>query len=237
MSGDADGGSSLSTLGAACGWLYGFFGRLPSRSACLLLRKEWDTAFGYRLSSQVSSSKDNNAPCGAITKSVRSGTLLAPKEYPEKCRCSACSGPTRLAGRPGRRGRFSLACSSLRPSERIKQSVRLDGLTNAANRPPPLMGGRKYVHHAAAKAGPWQNLHHLNAPKALQQTPAPAPQGGLGAKPPLWNPVRGPRNVERTYGLFAVSERAANASLFAARRVQGNMRNAGVKKIGASYFE
>ena len=118
-----------------------FFGGLPSGSASPLLRKKcMDTAKGYRLSSQVSSSKEDNAPDGAITKSLRSGTLLAPKEYPEKCRCSACSGPTRLAGRPGRRGRFALACSSLRPSERKKQSVRLHGLTSAANRPPPPHG-------------------------------------------------------------------------------------------------
>ena len=51
---------------------------------------------------------------------------------------------------------------------------------------------------------------------------------GLGGKAPIGNPVRGPRDVERTYGQFAVSERAANASLFAARRVQGNMRSEGV---------
>ena len=97
------------------------------------------------MSSPVPSARDDNAPYGAITKSLRSGTLLAPKEYPEKCRCSACSGPTRLAGRPGRRGRFSLACSSLRPSERIKHCVRLHGLTSAASRPPPPMGGRGEV--------------------------------------------------------------------------------------------
>ena len=66
-----------------------------------------------------------------------------------------------------------------------------------------------------AKAGPWQNLNLSHASKALQQAPAQTPQGGLGATPPFWNPVRGPRNVERTYGQFAVRERAANASLFA----------------------
>ena len=74
--------------------------------------------------------------------------------------------------------------------------------------PPPHPNG-------PAKAGPWQNLNLSHASKALQQAPAQTPQGGLGAKPPLWNPVRGPRNVERTYGQFAVRERAANASLFA----------------------
>ena len=36
-----------------------------------------------------------------------------------------------------------------------------------------------------AKTGPWQNLNHLHAPKAMQQTPALTSQGGLGAKPPL----------------------------------------------------
>ena len=154
------------------------------------------------------------------------------------CRCSASSGPTRLAGRSGRRGRFSLACSSLRPSERKKQSVRLNGLTCAASRPPPLMGGRgqavrggnsrRPILAGRPEAGPWQNANLSHAPKAMNQTPAPAPQGGLGATPPLWNPVRGPRNVERTYGQFAVRERAANATLFAARRVQGNMRSEGV---------
>ena len=96
----------------------------------------------------------------------------------------------------------------------------------------------------------------IAAPKGMRRAPrrvrlrvilnggfAPKPPGkklltrGLGGKAPIRNPVRGPRDVERTYGQFAVSERAANASLFAARRVQGNMRNGGVKKIGASYFE
>ena len=85
----------------------------------------------------------------------------------------------------------------------------------------PILTGRP-------TAGPRQNLYHLHALKAMKETPAPAPQRGLGAKPPFWNPVRGPRNVERTYGLFAVRERAANATLFAARRVQGNMRSEGV---------
>ena len=52
---------------------------------------------------------------------------------------------------------------------------------------------------------------------------------GLGGKAPIRNPVRGPRDVERTYGLFAVRERAANASLFAVG-VRGR-RSEGVKKI------
>ena len=97
-----------------------------------------------------------------------------------------------------------------------------------ANHPHALPATQPPAPCGPAKAGPWQNLYLSHASKAMHQTLAPAPQGGLGATPPFWNPVRGPRNVERTYGLFAVSERAANASLFAARRVQGNMRSEGV---------
>ena len=197
-----------------------------------------DTAGEYRLSSQVSSSKDDNAPYGAITKSVRSGTLLAPKEYPEKCRCSACSGPTRLAGRPGRNAGISHPCSSLRPSERIKHRVRLDGLTSAASRPPPPHGrarvGCSRRHPPPPHpCGPAQSRPAAEPASSARTKGAAAntstsPARGLGGKAPIRNPVRGPRNVERTYGLFAVSERAANASLFAARRVQGNMRSEGV---------
>ena len=79
----------------------------------------------------------------------------------------------------------------------------------------------------------------IAAPKGMRRAPRRVRLRVIsnGGDAPIKNPVRGPRDVERTYGLFAVSERAANASLFAARRVQGNMRNAGVKKIGASYFE
>ena len=50
-------------------WSCVFFEGLSSRLACLLLRKEWDTAGGYRLSTWVPSAKDENAPCGASTKS------------------------------------------------------------------------------------------------------------------------------------------------------------------------
>ena len=198
---------------------------------------------------------------------------MAPKEYPEKCRCSACSGPTRLAGRPGRNEDVSHPCSSLRPSERINHCVHLHGLTGAASRPPPPMGGREQLLFAAAdaaapsfRAGISRSVAERESlartagdttarplraglsrpvaePASSARTKGDATNActhltrGLGGDAPIRNPVRGPRNVERTYGLFAVSERAANASLFAARRVQGNMRNAGVKKIGASYFE
>ena len=140
------------------------------------------------MSSQVPSSKDENAPYGAITKSVRSGTLLAPKEYPEKCRCSASSGPTRLAGRPGRRGRFSLASSSLRPSERIKHCVRLHGLTGAASRPPPPMGGRGQALCAAASAAAPSSRAGKGRPAA---EPASSERTTGDASNASTNPVRG----------------------------------------------
>ena len=71
--------------------------------------------------------------------------------YTEMC-IRDSSGPTRLAGRPGRNEDVSHPCSSLRPSERINHCVHLHGLTSAASRPPPPMGGRGQALCAAATA-------------------------------------------------------------------------------------
>ena len=194
------------------------------------------------MSLQVPSSKDDNAPDGAITKSVRSGTLLAPKEYPEKCRCSACSGPTRLAlgpqacfeAQPGVSPALSAEMGAPAGAAVFPWHVRRSVLANAksvafaltasraqpiARRPawagesnrfarrrtppshpngPAKAGPRQNANHphalpamqvpapcGPAKAGPWQNLNLSHTSKAMKETPAPAPQGGLGATPPF----------------------------------------------------
>ena len=149
-----------------------------------------DTAFGCHLSSQVPSSKDDNAPCGAITKSVRSGTLLAPKEYPEKCRCFACSGPTRLAGRPGRRGRFPwhLRRSVLANAKSKAFAFTASRALPVARRPPWAGESSRFARrrtppppsNGPAKAGPRQNLNHPHALPAMQ---VPAPCGPAKAGP------------------------------------------------------
>ena len=147
------------------------------------------------MSTRVPSSKDENAPDGANTKSLRSGTLLAPKEYPEKCRCSASSGPTRLAGRPGRRGRFPrhLRRSVLANAKSKAFAFTASRAQPVARRPPWAGESNRFARRHSppphpcgpAKAGPWQNLNHSHALKAMKETPALTSQGGLGAKPPL----------------------------------------------------
>ena len=69
------------------------------------------------------------------------GTKRVPRKVP-LFRTQRTHAPRRA---PRQARPFFPAYSSLRPSERIKQSVRLHGLTSAASRPPPRMGGRGQV--------------------------------------------------------------------------------------------
>ena len=158
-------------------------------------RNAWDTAFGCRLSSQVPSARDDNAPYGAITKRLRSGTLLAPKEYPEKCRCPQAADPRASQGAPAGTAAFPwrLRHSVLANAKSVAFAFTASRAQPVARRPPHGRARARCARrhtppsypNGPAKAGPRQNLHHSHAPPAMQQTPALTSQGGLGATPPL----------------------------------------------------
>ena len=60
----------------------------------------WDTAGGYRLSSQVPSSKDDNAPCGASTKSCAAVLFWHQKSTQKSAAVSHAADPRASRGAP-----------------------------------------------------------------------------------------------------------------------------------------
>ena len=122
------------------------------RSAGLLLRKELWTQRLIAACPHGFHPREIRTRLAARNRRAAQRYSFDTKRVPRKVPLSARSGPGRLAGRPGRRCRFSPASSSLRPSERKKQSVRLDGLTSAASRPPPPHGRARIGAGPSARA-------------------------------------------------------------------------------------